>query len=567
MKAQKACLLAAIIISLTACTENVTVQEKKQEGIISPPPAQQVTTATDLTLQVDAIKDDKENRVRRIKSKPMYEISAAKSAFLSAPAGHYNSVHQPASAWNRESYEAVSENGFINCLNDPLSTFSIDVDTASYANIRRFLNNGSLPAIGAIRIEEMINYFNYDYPQPKGKQPLSIITETGPSPFNKGYGLVKIGIKAKDIDVSNLPPSNLVFLIDVSGSMNSPNKLTLLKKSMKLVVDKLGSQDRVSIVTYAGSNRIALMPTNGDKEKEIFAAIDAMHSGGSTNGADGIVTAYKLAQQVFIPGGNNRIILASDGDFNVGVTSRGELQKLIEEKRKTGVYLTVLGFGMGNLHDDTMEILANKGNGNYAYIDSLLEAKKVLVKEIGATFFAVANDVKIQVEFNPAKVGGYRLIGYENRALNDEDFKDDTKDAGEIGAGHTVTALYEIIPVGSSSIPKVNGLKYQQIKTISSNEMLTVKVRYKNKISSSSKEISQIVKQQNKSLDKTSKDFRFAIAVAGYGMILRGSEYNQEFDWKDCLKLAKTGRGKDDNGYRAEFIRLVELSELIAKQK
>ncbi len=505
------------------------------------------------------------------------EMSAPAQMTLSGTPSMKMAQHQsPAiginsSQMNLESYNNIEENGFINCVNDSLSTFSIDVDTASYSNIRRFIKNDSLPPVGAIRLEEMINYFSYNYPAPQGEQPLTISTEAGPSPYNNDYSLIKIGIKAKDINREELPPSNLVFLIDVSGSMNSPGKLPLLKKAMRLLVDNLSERDRVAIVTYAGHDTIALDSTPVSQKEKILAAIDEMNSAGSTHASKGIETAYDLAARSFIHDGNNRIILASDGDFNIGVTSRGELTKLIEKKRNQGIYLTVLGLGMGNYHDDTMEILADKGNGNYGYIDSLLEAKKILVKEMGGTLFTVAKDVKIQVEFNPALVGAYRLIGYENRALADEDFIDDTKDAGEIGAGHRVTALYEIIPAGHKDVPKVDSLKYQQpVQPVAedlSSQLLTVKVRYKPENETSSKEISHILALPLKSMEQTSNDFRFAAAVAGYGMLLRGSALNKDMSWKDCLELIRRSRGQDNEGYRAELLRIVEKSELLASQK
>ena len=471
--------------------------------------------------------------------------------------------------WNRESYDAIEENRFINSRNDPLSTFSIDVDTASYANVRRFINSGSLPPGGAVRTEEMINYFRYTMSEPEKGQPFSLQVETGPSPFHEHYKLVKIGLKAREMEKDKLVPSNLVFLIDVSGSMNQPNKLPLLKQSLKLLAEQLSSHDRVAMVVYAGSDRIVLQPTPGSETDTIKAAIDNLQSGGSTHASSGILTAYELAIRSYMPGGNNRVILVSDGDFNVGITSRSELQTLIEEKRQSGVYLTVLGFGNGNYHDDTMEILADKGNGNYAYIDSLLEAKKVLIKERSGTLFTLANDVKIQVEFNPALVGAYRLIGYENRALEDEDFRDDTKDAGEIGLGHRVTALYEIIPAGSPDIPAVDKLKYRQPKgrpDNGSDELLTVKLRYKPKGSAQSTQIETAAKDTRTRLDQTSVDFRFAASVAGFSMLLKDSEYLGSFGWEQCLALAKQARGADEEGYRAEFARLVEMAQLLKKQ-
>ncbi|SHO42857.1 vWA domain-containing protein [Desulfopila aestuarii] len=466
---------------------------------------------------------------------------------------------------NSESYTPVRENTFINASNDPLSTFSIDVDTASYANIRRFINEGSLPPTGAVRIEEMINYFTYNYPEPESG-PFNLIAEAGPAPWHSGHQLVKIGLKAKSMQQEAMVPSNLVFLIDVSGSMQDQNKLPLLQQSMLLLADQLTARDRLSIVVYAGNDSVVLLPTSGDKKEEIRKAISQLTSGGSTHASSGIQTAYALAGQTFMPSGNNRVILASDGDFNVGVTDRGDLQQLITEKRKTGVFLTVLGFGMGNYHDDTMEILADSGNGNYAYIDSLLEAKKVLIKERASTLFTLASDVKIQVEFNPALVGAYRLIGYENRVLADEDFKDDSKDAGEIGLGHTVTALYEIIPPGGAGIPDVDGLKYRMPAQSTSHkgELMTVKLRYKPKGQETSVAQELAVTNGVKALYQTSDDFRFAASVAGFGMYLKQSNHIKDLQYAELLKLARNSRGQDDDGYRAEFIRLLEMAELIS---
>ena len=470
-------------------------------------------------------------------------------------------------AWNRESYNATPESGFIAVGRSPLSTFSIDVDTAAYANVRRFITGGSLPPKGAVRIEEMINFFSYDYPAPLGTDLLGLSAEIGPSPFHHGYRLARVGVTARDLAKEELPPSNLVFLVDVSGSMQDANKLPLLKQAMALLVRQLNGRDRVSLVVYAGADRVVLLPTPGNRQQEILAAIDGLQAGGSTHASSGIRTAYQLARQSFLTHGNNRVILASDGDFNVGVTSRDELQRLIETEGRSGVYLTVLGFGMGNYHDDTMEILADKGNGNYAYIDNLLEAKKVLVKELSGTLFTLANDVKIQVEFNPARVGAYRLIGYENRALANEDFRDDRKDAGEIGVGHRVTALYELIPAGNPSLPELDRLKYQTTQRIvaeGSPELLTVKLRYKPKAAARSRQISLAVNDATAA--KPSADFRFAAAVAGYGMLLTHSEHLGTFSWGQCLAMARSGRGYDAEGYRAEFARLVEMSQLLAQQ-
>ncbi|OQX19855.1 MAG: hypothetical protein BWK76_03365 [Desulfobulbaceae bacterium A2] len=465
-----------------------------------------------------------------------------------------------------ESYAPSQENPFINVHNHALSTFSIDVDTASYSNLRRLLTAGRLPPVGAVRIEEMINYFSYDYPEPK-QEPFAISTELGPCPWQPGHQLVRIGLKAKDLDTAKLPSSNLIFLVDVSGSMNQPNKLPLLKKSMLMLVEQMTDQDRIGIVVYAGSDRVVLPPTPGSRRQEIVAAINNLSPGGSTHASRGIITAYQMAEQSFMPKGNNRVILASDGDFNVGVTSRDELKRLIEDKRKSGVYLTVLGFGMGNYHDDTMEILADAGNGNYAYIDSLLEAKKVLIKERGSNLFAQANDVKIQVEFNPAQIGAFRLLGYENRMLADEDFKNDAKDAGEVGPGQRVTALYELIPAGTATIPAVDELKYQKVqaKGDAAGEVLTVKIRYKPLGQNNSVEQRHSLPAGARELARTSDDFRFASAVAGFGMLLKNSEHKGQASYPLLLELARQAKGKDDEGYRAEFIKLLETSELLAR--
>lgn len=469
----------------------------------------------------------------------------------------------PQQHFDMESYNNLSENSFILTANDPLSTFSIDVDTASYANIRRMLNQNILPPPGSIRIEEMLNYFQYEYPI-EPQQDIGITTEVGPSPWREHAKLVRIGLAARNIPEAELPASNLVFLIDVSGSMAHPNKLPLLQQSMHMLVDSLGQNDRIAIVVYAGCDKVVLQPTSGSQKKTIHAAIDNLGAGGSTNGSSGIKTAYQLAQQHLVTGGNNRIILASDGDFNVGVTSRDELEQLVAAKRESGVFLTVLGFGTGNYHDDTMEVLADKGNGNYAYIDSLLEARKVLIQERGANLFTLARDVKIQIEFNPVQVGAYRLIGYENRILADEDFKDDKKDAGEIGVGHRVTALYEILEPDSDDLPEVAPLKYQKIITSGkSGELLTIKVRFKPQDKAAVAELSQTVADRVIKLSQTSDDFRFAASVAAFGMILGDSEYHGAMNLKQVRELAANSRGIDENGYRAEFVRLVETADIL----
>lgn len=470
--------------------------------------------------------------------------------------------------FNTEGYAHNPENSFKNVKSTPLSTFSIDVDAASYSNMRRFINNGQNPPIDAVRVEEMINYFNYDYPQPTDNQPFSITTEMSDCPWNKKHKLIHIGLQGEKIETDKLPPSNLVFLLDVSGSMSSPNKLPLLKKSFGLLIQNLTSNDRVSIVVYAGAAGLVLEPTPGNEKEKIMAALNNLNAGGSTAGGQGIKLAYKVAMENFKKEGNNRVILATDGDFNIGASSDGEMTRLIEEKRKTGVFLTCLGFGMGNYKDSKMETLADKGNGNYAYIDNILEAKKVLVTEMGGTMHTIAKDVKLQLEFNPNKILSYKLIGYENRLLNDEDFNDDTKDAGELGSGHTVTALYEVVLKGSSeNLPSVDPLRYQENKTTtssSSEELLTVKFRYKNPKESKSKLIEKHLTDTSIALDKASDNFKFSAAVAEFGLLLRNSKDKAQASYNQVIKLAKSSKGIDNNGYRAEFIRLVEMSEMQA---
>lgn len=472
--------------------------------------------------------------------------------------------------FNREQYDRIVENDFQLVQAKPLSTFSIDVDSASYSNTRRFINNGQLPPKDAVRIEEFINYFTYDYPNPQGDRPFSMVTEISEAPWNRAHKLVHIGLQGKRLDTENLPPSNLVFLLDVSGSMNSPNKLPLLKSAFQLLLDELGEGDRVAIVVYAGAAGVALPSTPATEQETILEALNTLSAGGTTAGGEGIKRAYKVARENFIESGNNRVILATDGDFNVGVSSDAALVRLIEQKRKQGIFLTVLGFGTGNLQDAKMEKLADKGNGNYAYIDSILEAKKVLVKEIGATLLTIAKDVKIQVEFNPAKVAAYRLIGYENRQLQAQDFSDDTKDAGELGAGHSVTALYEVIPVGANTnmeLPSVDELEYQQTEIDASayetNELMQVKLRYKQPDASESQLMVQPVVDAGVRLDTTSENFRFSAAVAGFGMLLRDSKYKGDMTFEKVLELAQESQGEDANGYRAEFVRLVESSRLL----
>jgi len=474
--------------------------------------------------------------------------------------------------WNTEEYATIRENGYKNPLNDPLSTFSIDVDAASYSNMRRFLMNGQTPPKDAVRIEELINYFNYDYANPKVDEAFSVTTEVGTAPWNQRHQLVHIGIQGKKLDMDNLPNSNLVFLLDVSGSMSNANKLPLLKSALKLLVNELREGDKVSIVVYAGAAGLVLPPTSGNNKSAIIAALERLEAGGSTAGGAGIKLAYKTAREQFIKGGNNRIIIATDGDFNIGASSNAEMERLIEKERESGVFLTVLGFGMGNYKDSKMETLADKGNGNYAYIDNILEAKKVLVNEFGGTLFTIAKDVKIQVEFNPEIVQSYRLIGYENRLLNKEDFNDDTKDAGELGSGHTVTALYEIVPVGVEfNQGSVDSLKYQKTpKTNKINfkgELITVKVRYKKPEGGKSMLITKTVKNVNKNWKYTSNNFKWSAAIAEFGMILRGSKYIDTTSFSQVIALANEAKGKDEFGYRAEFLRLVESAELLVKRE
>ena len=466
---------------------------------------------------------------------------------------------------NTEEYEAFKENRFLSAIQHPLSTFSLDVDGASYSNIRRMINQGQMPSKDVVRVEEIVNYFNYDYPQPSDGYPVRIVTETAVCPWNKKHNMVRIGVKAKEIPSETLPVSNFVFLLDVSGSMFSANKLPLVKASMKLLVNNLRPKDRVAIVTYAGAAGEVLPSTSASDKQKIMEALDNLQAGGSTAGGAGIQLAYKIAEKNLVEGGNNRVILCTDGDFNVGVSSTNELESLIETKRKSGVFLTVLGYGMGNYKDNKLQTLAQKGNGNHAYIDNLQEANKVLVNEFGGTMYAVAKDVKLQVEFNPNFVNAYRLIGYETRLLEDEDFNDDTRDAGELGAGHTVTALYEIVPVGVNvPVGSVDKLKYQQTKNdvslpkfADSKELLTVKLRYKEPDKDVSRKLEVPVLANRMNLN-ASQDFNFAMAAAMFGQLLRDSDFKGDAEYSDVIRLARKGLGNDPNGYRHEFNRLAE---------
>ena len=487
------------------------------------------------------------------------------SASISGLPGRYNPN------FHTESYARIEENDWLAAANNPLSTVSIDVDRASYSNIRRFIRNGERPPIDAVRIEEMINYFTYDYPAARGDHPFAVATEVTRAPWNPRHHLVRIGIQGRRVDLEELPPSNLVFLLDVSGSMQPANKLPLLKKSLRMLVNELRREDRVAIVVYAGAAGLVLPSTPGSDKEEILDAIENLEAGGSTAGGAGLRLAYKVAAENRIRGGNNRVILATDGDFNIGASSDAEMTRLIEEKREQGTFLTVLGFGMGNLNDSKMEAIADHGNGNYAYIDNLLEARKVLVTEMGGTLLTIAKDVKIQVEFNPARVQAYRLIGYENRLLAAEDFNDDTKDAGELGAGHSVTALYEVVPVGAPPVEtgSVDPLRYGEPGGPegdreppvdfgeTSDELMFVKIRYKAPDGDRSRLIEHPVRGR---VVDASTDMRFAAAVAAFGMLLRESEHRGDFTLRDVSRLARGARGEDEHGYRAEFVRLVSAA-------
>ncbi len=568
--------------------------------------------------RVSPVRDKDTKKDRKPVDDEVYVVAMEEVALESAPAIAYDRSsrvmggvnakaswhHQPYAEPNTESYAGFTENGYRDPLREPYSTFSIDVDNASYSNVRRFINLGQEVPADAVRIEEMINYFRYDYPKPSGEHPFSVYTEAGVCPWNSNHYLLHVGLRGKDIDRNELPPSNLVFLIDVSGSMDSPNKLPLLKSAFGMLVNELREQDRVAMVVYAGAAGVVLESTPGNRKETIMQALDNLQAGGSTAGGAGLMLAYKIAEKNFMKGGNNRIILATDGDFNVGVSDNKSMEQLVEEKRGLGIYMTVLGFGMGNIKDDKMEIIADKGNGNYAYIDNIQEARRVLVQEFGGTLFTIAKDVKFQIEFNPAYVKAYRLVGYENRLLADQDFNDDTKDAGEMGAGHTVTALYEIIPAGSdeTGIPSVDPLRYQGSRggdkpagsaldynrvpvakgsgggdadanapankesgrnrnarlNDTPRELCNIKLRYKDPDALTSKLFSKTVGTDIKKTGETTDRYRFSAAVAAFGMILRDSKFKGTATKADVISLASGARGTDPDGYRAEFIRLVQ---------
>ncbi len=463
-----------------------------------------------------------------------------------------------------DDFGAINPNTFQSVIDQPLSTFSIDVDTASYSVVRKFLNDGQLPPADAVRIEELVNYFTYDYPAPKDQKPFAAHMEVAPAPWQTNHYLVRVALKGREVPAAGRPPMNLTYLIDVSGSMQDGNRLPLVKRALQMLIKQLDQRDRVAIVVYAGAAGLVLPPTSGQEPQRIIDALEQLQAGGSTAGGEGIQLAYNTARGMYQSNAVNRVILCTDGDFNVGITQQGDLERLIEQEAKSGVFLTALGFGMGNYKDSTLELLSNKGNGNYGYIDHFSEARKLLIDQMFGTLITIAKDVKIQVEFNPAQVAAYKLIGYENRMLNKEDFNNDKVDAGDIGAGHTVTAFYEIIPAGkaATNLPNVDELKYQSAKVQpvpaeSADEILTLKLRHKEPdgVTSSKLEFpldADVLDRMDPSLD-----FRFASAVAGFGMLLRGEEQLDGFTLSDVLKIAENATGADELGYRAEFIFLL----------
>jgi len=553
-------LLALTVLWLTACSSSGPA--------VNPPPETRPATAVGPS---PARADEGRDRAALNKHK-LEEAGRIAHEMKSVAAPHsigavdmQHDLRYPSEPPNRENYGHFDDNPVKRVAEAPVSTFGIDVDTGAYSNVRRFLNQGSLPVQDAVRVEELINYFSYDYPLPQDRtRPFSVTTEIAPTPWNQNTHLLRVGLKGYDIAAEKLPPANLVFLVDVSGSMFSPDKLPLLKSGLKLLVQQLRAHDRVSLVVYAGNTGVVLEPTPGDQKGKILAALEGLTAGGSTNGGAGIMLAYAMAEQGFIKNGINRVLLATDGDFNVGTVSFEALKNLVEEKRKTGVSLTTLGFGTGNYNDRLMEQLADVGNGHYAYIDNLNEANKVLVSEMSATLETIARDVKIQIEFNPAVVAEYRLVGYENRVLKREDFNNDKIDAGDIGAGHTVTALYEITLIGGKG-QKIDPLRYGAETTAAGNkdELAWLRLRYKLPGNETSRLIEQPLKTAaiKDSAAKASADFRFAAAVAAFGQQLRGGRHTGELGYDDILKLARDARDKDAFGYRGEFISLVSLAK------
>jgi Ca-activated chloride channel homolog len=548
-------LLVIIIVAtaLTACASRMAYPQRDAAGGVLP------QTAPAMEPEAGALSS------RTDMAKSMYELAEAQP--MEAPPAPGQATVD--AGFNTDEYNKITENEFKDVRQNPLSTFSIDVDKASYANVRSYLNGGLLPPPDAVRIEELINYFSYDYPEPSGEHPFSITTELTGTPWNPESRLFLIGIQGKRLDYQNLQPCNLVFLIDTSGSMGEENKLPLLKEALGLLVNNLSARDRIAIVAYAGSAGVVLDSTPASSGRTIIRAMDKLSSGGSTAGGAGIELAYKTARENYIPGGNNRVILCTDGDFNVGTSSTGSLVDLITEKRKEDIYLTICGFGMGNYKDGRMEEISKAGNGNYFYIDSRKEAEKVFVKEMRANMFTIAKDVKIQLEFNPAEVKAYRLIGYENRLMAAEDFKDDTKDAGELGPGHTVTALYEILLAGSGSeVRSADDLKYQDSSLSSeaaSGELLTVKFRYKPVESDVSIPIERAVGTDSVQFGQASGNLRFAASVAGFGMLLRESKFSGTASWASVIELATMARGRDEEGYRSEFIDLARKAATLSR--
>jgi Ca-activated chloride channel family protein len=568
MKSLKPTAIAAALLSIAlACNQeyrstnksskNQAARETEKRHLLPDNPSKPTPSQSEKTEEIRLTPIEQYNSADQEIAAPTVDAKEMKDQNKFSVS---DSINQP---FNTEDYDNIVENPFLTATQNPLSTFSIDVDKASYSNVRRFIQNGSLPPAGAVRIEEMINYFDYNYPQPQNDEPFTVNTEMAECPWSPQHSLVQIGLQGKKIPTDNLPPANLVFLVDVSGSMDEPNKLPLVQASLNMLTDQLRQNDKVAIVVYAGNAGVVLASTSGNNKAKIKEAINNLEAGGSTAGGEGIRLAYKMAKENFIKEGNNRVILATDGDFNVGVSSEDELVRLIEDERKSGVFLSVLGYGMGNYKDSKMQQLADKGNGNHSYIDNLNEARKVLVNEFGGTLFAIAKDVKIQIEFNPQKVQAYRLIGYENRMLASEDFNDDAKDAGELGSGHTVTALYEIIPVGVKSefIKTVDPLKYESTKSLNNssfpNEVMTIKLRYKRPDEDVSKLITKNVADDCESADATSENFRFSSAVAEFGLLLRNSAFKQQSNYQQVINMAKGAKGVDENGYRSEFVELV----------
>ncbi|HEV7484776.1 MAG TPA: VWA domain-containing protein [Thermoanaerobaculia bacterium] len=561
-------ILSAVLFTLLAL---VSCKSELKSGAspVLPPPAGRSAVAQPSELPPSAVADMSAPKVQGgveggvvagiVGGRGVYENitvtgGAPKPATVSAMAANVD-----ATQFNTEEYGRIQENELLSVADNPLSTFSVDVDRAAYSNVRRFLRDGQRPPRDAVRIEEMVNYFTYDYPDPSGAQPFSVTTEVAACPWNERHRILLVGLQGRRMKTADLPANNLTFLIDVSGSMMEPDKLPLVKEGLELLVNQLRPKDRVAIVVYAGNAGLVLPSTPGSDKGTILSAIQSLEAGGSTAGGAGIKLAYEVAKQNFIDGGNNRVILATDGDFNVGASTDGELEQLIESKRADRIFLTVLGFGTGNIKDSKMELLADKGNGNYAYVDTLAEARKVLVSEMGATLFTIAKDVKLQIEFNPTKVASYRLIGYENRLLRKEDFNNDAKDAGDIGAGHSVTALYELVMPGDDSLTgSVDPLKYQSTKvTAASPELLTLKLRYKEPEGDTSKLLTYTVNDNHADVTAASDNLRFASSVAEFGMLLRDSKFKGDATYDEVRTLAHKSLGRDFEGYRHDFLTMI----------